>query len=198
MKKVKRIDRNYIWIRIIPLWVIMVSALGCSHDYTADTMDLGTYQWNMWPDVKANWEVDSTLLLHPPSCGWEVLHRGNGKLVRIPALMDEHFPGEQATVTWFHCRHTLPELWAEREVTLNFGGVSTRAEVYLNEKLVGTHLGRNIPFLLDISDEVYYVRDNHLAIRVYDPVAGSGGITGKILLVSKPDDQLHRKDLGKR
>jgi len=178
----------------LPLLLILWIAFSCSHSYDSNTLDLGTYQWNMWPDLSGKPGPDSLytkgnvlsgLPVNPPSCGWEVLHRGNGKLVRIPAILSAQFePGEQSRISWFHCRFTLPDLWENRVISLSFNGVSHRAEVYLNENLVGFHLGENEPFKIDISDVVYYTRDNHLAIRVYDPDPGSAGITGKIVLIS--------------
>ncbi|MFO7669576.1 MAG: hypothetical protein R6W31_07970 [Bacteroidales bacterium] len=198
LKGVNRIRGSYGWTRFTPLWLLLVLPFSCSHSYDSDTLDLWRYQWNMWPDIDAEAGPDSLysapvtidrLPVHAPSCGWEVLHRGNGKLVRIPATLASSFSREeQSSVTWFHCRHTLPELWAGRDISLSFEGVSHRAEIYLNEALVGAYLGENRPFTIDITDVVYYKRDNHLAIRVYDPLPDSCGITGKILVVSKPSD----------
>ncbi len=199
LKRVIRMTRNYSWTRILPLWVLLLVAFSCSHTYDSNTLDLGKYQWNMWPDMEAVAGPDSlygagtepgTWPSNAPSCGWDVLHRGNGKLVRIPAILDLNFtPEEQSSVTWFHCRHTLPSLWAERDISLSFEGVSHRAEVYLNEELVGVYLGENSPFTIDITEKVFYVRDNHLSIRVYDPIPGFCGITGNILVVSIPLNQ---------
>lgn len=182
--------------------MILLSALmaglslwsGCSHDYKSNVLQLENYQWNFWPEPQAVPGPDSLytgqlaisgLPQHPPSSGWEVLERGMGKLVRIPAQAYAHFPvPERSRVSWFHCRHTLPELWQDREITLSFEGVSHRAEVYLNEQLVGVHLGKREPFELDITPAVYYTRDNHLAIRVYDPDPDSCGITGVIHVIA--------------
>ena len=108
--------------------------------------------------------------------------------------MDSHFEtDDQSTVTWFHVRHTLPELWAERDITLSIAGVSHQAEVYLNGELVGSYQGSNSPFTIDITSKVYYVRDNHLTLRVYDPDPASCGITGTIVVISKPLDQIPEK-----
>ena len=191
---------SFTLIKFFVVWLFLALTFSCSHTYDSDTLDLVKYQWNMWPDMEAVAGPDSlyaagtdpgSLPVNPPSCGWDVLHRGNGKLVRIPATLDMQFsPEEQSSVAWFHVRHTLPDLWAGRDITLSFEGVSHRAEIYLNEELVGAFLGDNTPFTIDITDKVFYVRDNHLAIRVYDPDPGSCGITGKILVVSKPVEQL--------
>lgn len=159
--------------------LILLLTVSCSHKYNSDELDLGFYQWNMWPDNQAG--VDGL-----PSCGWEVLHRGNGKLVRIPALVDEHFAAEELSgTTWFHCRFTLPEIWEDREISLKFEGISHLADIYLNELKVGTFAGGGSSYKLDVTETVYYVRDNHLAIRISDPDQISGGLTGSVWVSSQ-------------
>jgi beta-galactosidase len=160
----------------------------CSHHYESDVLDLTTYQWNLWPDTAADWRNDSLFLPpvnisnlpeNPPTCGWEELHRGIGKLVRVPATVEEHFQGETGRtygisgdytgVSWFHTRFTLPELWENRHILLKFGGARLRVEVYLNEQLVGYDVVNGSAFEVDVTDVIYYVRDNHLAVRITDP-----------------------------
>ncbi len=191
-KRKIRMSRKAKWTRFIPGLLLFSVLISCSHDYDSDTLDLGKYQWNMWPEMEVQ-TGPGELAVNEPSCGWDVLHRGMGNLVRIPAIQGEHFkPEEQSELIWFHCRHTLPELWAEREISLKFEGVSHEAEVYLNGELVGAFLEKDSPFTIDITDKVYYVRDNHLVVRVYDPNPGACGISGNILVVSTPPDQIPR------
>ncbi len=176
--------------------LLLALATSCSHKFDSNVLDLAFYQWNLWPDMEA------ALDEHAPSCGWEELHRGTGKLVRIPALAKDHFPGESGLeVYWYHCRFTLPEGWEEREVTLHFEGVGPVTEVFLNQDPVGSHLGEEGEFEIDVSDVIYYTRDNHLAIRVSirdgseskgSEASGAGlsgskgvGISGNVLAVSK-------------
>lgn len=173
---------DLIKMKYISCCLLFILIVSCSHDYESNSLDLGKYQWNMWPDPEAGAE---------PSCGWEVLNRGNGKLVRIPAVQDAHFSSEeQSQVVWFHVRHTLPELWEHREISLKFEGLSQEADVYLNDKLVGSIDGSDTPITMDISDRVYYVRDNHLQIRVKDSNPESCGISGNIIVVSTPLNQV--------
>jgi hypothetical protein len=172
----------------LSLTALLISLLftSCSHDYTADSLDLTFYQWNMWPEENAGPGLAHTD--SPPSIGWEEMHRGVGKLVRIPASPAEHFSAEEEEdVIWFHCRHTLPELWAERKITLRIEGVSHMAEVYLNENRVDRFTASDSAQVTDITKLVYYTRDNHLCIRVYDPDPGSGGIGGKVSVHAKPE-----------
>jgi len=123
-----------------------------------------------------------------PSCGWEELHRGKGKLVRIPASLEEHFPeGEGAAVYWYHCRFTLPEQWEDRPISLVFQEGGPLLNVFLNEKKVGSFQGEEGAFELDVSENIFYVRDNHLAIRVVNAEGFApgkpNGITGTILVI---------------
>ena len=175
------------------LLTLILTAIGlifpaCSHRYESDALDLSVYQWNLWPDKDAEWENDS-LYLHPldirslpvnkPTIGWDALHRGAGKLVRIPATVEEHFWGENgnpfgvsgnyAGVSWFTTRFTLPENWEGKRIVLKFESVRLRAEVYLNEELVGYDLINGTPFEVDITERVNYSLDNYLAVRITDP-----------------------------
>lgn len=192
-----KMDKNSILLNmknIVPdlkkwslLLVLLTSLISCSHKYDSDILDLSFYQWNQWPDSDADWsEVSvheqshdpSNMLSNPPTCGWEVLHRGNGILVRIPAVLMDH-----VGVSWYHCRFTLPEIWEERKIVLIFEAAGPEVEVYLNEELLCYFQDRNTPFELNVTDQIYYVRDNHLAIRITDPFGG-GGIGGNITLKS--------------
>lgn len=163
----------------------------CSLKYNSDTLDLSFYQWNQWPDKDATWSIDTLDIQHldlsefpaqPPTCGWEELHRGNGRLVRIPAAL----PGYKG-VSWYHCRFTLPELWHEKQIEFLFDSTGPRVEVYLNEALEGYQNGGNGTFKLDVTETIYYTRDNHLAIRITDP-DGTGGM-GNLIVKSAQKPQ---------
>jgi len=160
------------------LFLLLGLATACSHKFDSSVLDLNFYQWNLWPDREATPNDNA------PSCGWEELHRGNGKLVRIPALTGDHFPDEDGTkVFWYHCRFTLPEDWEEKEVVLRFEGVGPMALAYLNEITIGSPSGEEGDFDIDVSEVIYYTRDNHLAIRVSDsdlPDSGASGISGTV------------------
>ena len=168
----------------IVLFVLSIILVGsCSHKYDSNTLGLDFYQWNLWQDEVA---VQGDNL---PSCGWDELHRGKGELVRIPASLEEHFPGiEENSVFWYHCRFTLPELWKEKQIALVFEGAGPLVKVFLNEEEVGSFQGGEGAYKLDVSDVIYYTRDNHLAIRVSgleaETAGKQNGITETILVKS--------------
>jgi hypothetical protein len=110
-----------------------------------------------------------------------------GKLVRIPSPLKEHFSDRKASgVYWYHCRFTLPESWEEKPVSLIFEEAGPQIHIYLNEQEAGSFQGEKIFFELDVTDIIYYTRDNHLSIRISNSMGGTSedlsGITGTILV----------------
>ena len=162
--------------------ILLLAMIGsCSHKYDSNTLGLDFYQWNLWQDTET--EKGNDL----PSCGWDDLHRGKGMLVRIPATIEEHFQELKSTdVYWYHCRFTLPELWEDEKIFLVFEEAGPFLKVFLNEDLVGSAQGGNGGFELEVSDIIYYTRDNHLSIRISDLKGQTdgklNGITGTILV----------------
>jgi hypothetical protein len=165
--------------------VLALFLFSCGHDYEADTLDLGFYQWNFWADSKdlVSGDLQSE---HSPSCGWEEFHRGVGKLVRVPAISGDHFDADFTGVVWFHARFTLPELWAGRDIAIDFGGINGNAQVYLNERLVGAYPASDSAYNLDVTGKIYYVRDNHLSVRIADQRPGMAGFSGNVSVKSTP------------
>ena len=163
--------------------LLLFLLVSCSHKYDPDILNLDFYQWNLWEDTT---NTDDLL----PSCGWEDFERGKGKLVRIPASLEEHFPEHELSgVFWYHCRFTLPDKWEELPISLFFESASPIINVFLNEEEVGSFHVEEGSFEVDVTDQIYYTRDNHLAIRI-SMVDGEGqrkesGITGTILV--KPE-----------
>lgn len=85
-------------------------------------------------------------------------HRGND------------FPNEIASyrfISWYRRHFTLPESYTGRNITVDFEGVATVADVYLNGELLANHKGAYTGFSVDISDKVYTDgRENVLAVKV--------------------------------
>ena len=187
-------DRNTA-LRVLTIGFLLISTVSCSHKYNSNELDLSFYQWNMWAGDEVS-VLASSSEPAPPDCGWDEFNRGVGKLVRIPATFEAQFSEtENKGVLWYHCRFTLPELWQARTIHLVFENAGPGVDLFLNEKFVESHKGNHTPFELNITDQVYYTRDNHLAIKVTDSEPGSNpgafGILGKIVVKSSESDDPH-------
>lgn len=168
-----------------PFLMLSLILLGsCSHKFDSNILGLEFYQWNLWEDAEAELGTDL------PSCGWDDLHRGKGVLVRIPASIEEHFNDlKDDDVFWYHCRFTLPEQWEGRAITFVLEGAGPHIKLFLNQEAIGSFQNEDVAIEMDVSEVIYYTRDNHLAIRVSDIQEGLpgklNGITGSVLVKSK-------------
>ena len=145
---------------LISVWLICFLP-SCSHKFEPNVLDLDFYQWNLWYDTSPEANMQD------PSCGWDDLHRGMGKLVRIPALARDHFQNKSDVgVLWYHCKFTLPENWEDRKIEVQITGPGPLVERFLNEDKIAGFQGSQEMFTLDVSEVIYYTRDNHLALRI--------------------------------
>ncbi|MBN2699392.1 MAG: beta-glycosidase [Bacteroidales bacterium] len=172
----------------LTLFVSILLFISCSHRIESDKLDLSQNEWNLWLDRDAEWVNDSlclppvdvsTLPVNKPTIGWEALHRGAGKTVRVPCTVEEHFWGENGHpfgisgnycgVSWFTTRFRVPVEWHGKRIVLKFESVRLRAEVYLNGKLVGYDIINGTPFEVDLTEHVSRSGENNLDVRITDP-----------------------------
>lgn len=152
-------------------------------------IDISKNQWNIWLDKDAGWENDklyvpedvktNTLPVNPPTGGWGTLDNNDGKQATLPACIEEYFSGginnwTYHGVSWYSTQIDIPNDFNGKRVTLHFEKTRLRAEIIVNQKLVGYDLVSETPYDVDITDAVVYGEANQLAIRITNP----GGTRG--------------------
>jgi beta-galactosidase len=143
-------------------------------------------------------DVDLARLQHnPPTGGWRALYaRHSGPdyaAVTLPTTVEEHFwgrygsrsytpqeyryaaddPGPQngayAGVSWWWREIDIPRAMRGSRIWLCVRGVRMRAEVYLNERLVGYSIVEELPFECDVTAAANPDGPNRLALRITNP-----------------------------
>ncbi|MCP4245441.1 MAG: beta-galactosidase [bacterium] len=181
-----------------------------------ECMDLTGQGWMLWLDKQASWEDDElhlppvevdSLPSTPPTGGWEVL-AGAGLPVRVPNTVEGYLwdteGGDYKGVSWWRREFDVPAAATGKRLVLRFEAVRLRAEVFVNQMLVGYDVIGNTPFEVDVTDRVRAGRANTLAVRITDPGGnfdwmdfqahrwgrhtipashGFGGITGAVRLL---------------
>jgi beta-galactosidase len=186
--------------------------------------DISNNNWKLWLDTTAQWKNEilytppanlQKLPVNTPTGGWSALQKATGKTVHLPATVEEFYwggngnpfgvSGNYLGVSWFTTKVPVPATMKGKRITLQFESVRFRAEIFVNQKLVGYDLVNSTPFEVDITDAVVYGKDNEVAVRITDPngnfdwrdsqnfmwgayrtqpTHGFGGITGKVKLVA--------------
>lgn len=89
---------------------------------------------------------------------------------------------------WYRRTFRVPSAWAGERILLHFGAVDWQAEVWVNGKRVGTHLGGYLPFHFDITTYLWQ-GENVLQVAVWDPTDLGLQECGKQSL--HPDEMTH-------
>lgn len=212
--------------KLMPLLAIFI-VLSCALSAQSGRWerDLSGKDWSLWLDHAAIWSNDDIYLppvdvaklpVNPPTIGWENLHKDNlsEKEVNVPGTVEEYYwgkiggaipdtGGNYVGVSWWSKKFDLDPKLEGKRITLWFGSVNLRAEVFVNGKLVGYDVIGNTPFEIDATNAVVFGKENRLDVRITDAVGnfswddnilmrwghnlipavhGFGGITGPVIL----------------
>ena len=139
----------------------------------------------------------SQLPVNAPTGGWSALdnHRSgpNSAVVTLPSTVEQHFwarfgsrpytpeeyryaaddpvpqNGAYEGVSWWWREIDIPASMQGQRILLKVRGARMRAEVYLNEKLVGYSILEELPFECDLTQAAHPGGKNRLAIRITNP-----------------------------
>jgi hypothetical protein len=135
----------------------------------------------------------SGLPVNPPTGGWDALYQGKGVVVTLPATVEEYFWGRFGErsytvdeyryaeddpvpqngavpgVSWWWKSIDIPASSAGQQVWLHLRGARMRAEVFLNEQLVGYSIMSELPIDCDLTAAMKPGQPNRLAIRITNP-----------------------------
>jgi beta-galactosidase len=139
-------------------------------------------------------DVDLTKLpTNAPTGGWDALSDDAGMTVTLPSTVEQHMWGKfgfrpykddqyiyastdpdvkngaYEGVSWWWRDVNLPGSFANKVVLLHIRGARQRAEVYVNQKLVGYNLIAETSFDCDISTAIKAGERNRIAVRITNP-----------------------------
>jgi beta-galactosidase/beta-glucuronidase len=94
--------------------------------------------------------------------------------IEVPFVFQTKMSGidsqENHEIVWYKKRFELPENFDDEKVLLHFGAVDFETKVFVNESLVGEHIGGHTPFTFDITPYLNKEESEQvLAVRVFDP-----------------------------
>jgi len=88
---------------------------------------------------------------------------------RVPWIIQDAFPGYHG-VAWYWREFTAPaNPHPSGRSLLRFWAVDYTAEVWLNDRPVGSHEGGETPFVVDVTEALLPNAPNRLAVRVLNP-----------------------------
>lgn len=106
----------------------------------------------------------------------------DGKIL-VPFAIESSLSGVQKSVgkdneLWYHQTFTIPSGWKGKNVLLHFGAVDWKAEVFVNDVKIGSHIGGYAPFSFDITPYLVSGKQK-LVVKVWDPTTDGFQPVGK-------------------
>jgi len=135
----------------------------------------------------------SALPVNPPTGGWDALYKGQALAVTLPTTVEEHYWGQFGErsytadeyryaeddpvpqngavpgISWWCRQIDIPASAQGQQVWLHIRGARMRAEVFLNEVLVGYSIMSELPIDCDLTAAMKPGQPNRLAIRITNP-----------------------------
>ena len=120
-----------------------------------------------WQNLNGEWEY----AIRPKGEVEPKVFDGN---ILVPFAIESSLSGVQKEVgqnneLWYKREFDIPSAWKNKTVKLNFGAVDWRADVFVNDVLIGSHEGGYTPFSLDITPYLTGTKKQKLVVRVWDP-----------------------------
>jgi len=97
------------------------------------------------------------------------LAQSNIKNIKVPSvweLEEKDYEG----VAVYRRTFTAPKKWQDKITHISFDAVNYRAEVYLNDHVVGVHEGGFTPFSFRIDSMLNFDKENIITLRVLGPI----------------------------
>lgn len=129
---------------------------------------------------------------------WEYAIRAKGGVeptaydgnILIPFAVESSLSGVQKIVgtdneLWYKRTFDIPSSWKNKNIILNFGAVDWKADVFVNDILIGSHKGGYTPFSFDITPYLKGQKGQKLTVRVWDP--SDAGFQPRGKQVAKPE-----------
>jgi len=97
----------------------------------------------------------------------------DGKIL-VPFAIESSLSGVQKLVgetneLWYKREFTVPSGWKNKNVLIHFGAVDWKADVFINDILIGSHQGGFTPFSFNITPYLSGKSNHKLVVRVWDP-----------------------------
>lgn len=94
--------------------------------------------------------------------------------ILVPFAIESSLSGVQKEVgdqneLWYKREFTVPANWKGQNIVLNFGAVDWKADVFVNDVFIGSHVGGFTPFSFDITSYLGNKSKHKLVVRVWDP-----------------------------
>ena len=151
-----------VFLLVITLFSILISQNSFAQQKHLNTLSLDG-DWQIIFDKK---NQSKQLKLYQNKA---FLAHNNIQTIKVPSVW-ERIEKDYEGVAVYRRSFTAPKKWQDKITHISFDAVNYRAEVYLNDHVVGVHEGGFTPFSFRIDSMLNFDKENIITLRVLGPI----------------------------
>jgi len=147
------------------------------------------FKRDQWLCLNGTWEFEFDDQNKGESEKWFQNHYFTKK-IEVPFCYQSKLSGiydkSHHDYVWYKKSFSLPKMWKNKKIKLNFGAVDYIAKVWINGQYIGNHIGGNTPFGFDITNELKWDDEEEIVVKVEDRAYDPSQARGKQSWIGKP------------
>ena len=153
---------NTIFIRTILGSIIIAMFWSCKDNLVNQTYPKSNFNSD-WKFKKIKSNSDTALYAEEINDeSWENITLPHTANIEPAVITRQQWQG----ICWYRKNFTVPETYRNKHIALYFEGAMQIAELWLNGKKLTTHYGGYLPFYLELTDMLYFDRENVIAVKL--------------------------------
>jgi len=129
------------------------------------------FERSSWMNLNGTWDFTMQLKVDNPDENWKTRPVGFDRKIKVPFPPESKLSGIGYTDfimgVWYKRNFKIPDTWEGQRIFVNFGGVDFDTRVWINNQLVGRHVGGTGSFEFEITKAIIK-GDNEIVVYAYD------------------------------
>lgn len=147
------------------------------------------FERTSWMNLNGTWDFTMQIKVDNPEENWKNKPPAFDRKITVPFAPESVLSGIGYTDfiqgLWYKRSFKVPEDWHEQRIFVNFGGVDFDTRVWINDQLIGRHIGGTGSFEFEITKAVR-TGDNEIMVYAYDNTLSDKQPLGKQSRVQPP------------
>ncbi len=140
------------------------------------------FERSMWINLNGQWDFTLQTKVENPEENWKTAPAAFDKKITVPFVPESKLSGVGYTDfiqgVWYKRKFSIPEVWSGQRIFVHFGGVDFDSRVWVNDQLLGRHVGGDVPFEYEIT-KALKTGENEILVYAYDDVFSTKQPLGK-------------------
>ena len=147
------------------------------------------FERSKWINLNGTWDFTMQTKVDSAENNWKTRPPTFDRKIIVPFVPESKLSGigytDYIQGVWYRRTFTIPADWQGQRVFINFGGVDFDSRIWINNQLVGRHIGGTGSFGFEITKTLQQA-NNEIVVYAYDNVMSDKQSLGKQARPEKP------------